>query len=460
MAKPIRHSKGDVKNGDSASINPAYVAAGIAGLGLGAAAVEQHKSKKKDPSLVENVGMGVVGAMDTVVGAAGATINTVMMPMMPIMMGGMALEMLVHPLATNVDKWTGTKLSVATGKVGQALGSAQGITFSQAGTKLGFPTLGKSITSGVQSAAGFAAPVLDTASKLPGLSGLHSNNIKQVPATLGKTAIMHGVMRTAWLGGATLSMYGVARDFGSQLYALRQLHADLTGKDISDVSSMTVLMGSNLPKPVQEARSKLLKVSGIHAIASTAGLVMALKSNLIDNKIAKMLGPIGEGMAGGILGMMAYQIPDQIAEIAQGFIGEPILAHYNGLRGMQESGQALPAEAYGEFIFAANEKLHTKGRTGQQFALALGEQYAAEGSKVAVVIAEISSGKMQERLDAIMQKTAEEKAQAAAATPSYVDRVTGAKAPLATRPELGAFTNKLNQQAALAAMTPASPSIN
>jgi len=457
MVKPNIRSKGDVRNGDSASINPAYVAAGIAGAGLGMAALEQHKSKKKDATLIENVGTGIVTGMDTVAGAAGTTISTVMMPLMPVMLGGMALNMFVHPLASTIDGFTGSKIGNVTGKAGQALETMQGITFSQAGKKLGGPALGKNITSGVKSAAGFAAPMLDTVSKLPGLSGLHSNSIKQAPEAIGKTSIMHGAMRTAWVGGAALGVYGVARGFGSQLYALRQLQADLTGKDISDVSSLSVLTSSDLPKPVLEARSKLLKISGIHAVASTAGLVMALKSHLIDSKMMKMLGTAGQGMAGGMLAMMAYQVPDQIAEVAQGFIGEPILAHYNGLRTAQESGQALPSDAYAEFILAANEKLRNRGHTGQHFAMALGEQYAAEGMKVAAVLEEVSNGKMQERVDAITAKNAQEKAASPAAA-SHVDRLTQPKT--VARPELGTFTNKLNQQAALAAMTPASPSIN
>lgn len=460
MVRPITRSRSQSGAAEAATINPAYVAGGIAAAGLGAAAIEQHKdTRKHTPSLIENVGTGVVTAMDGVAGAAGATISAVMMPLMPLMVGGMVLNMFAHPLAQSVDGITGAKLSNVTGTGINYLNGAQTFTFAQAGKKIS-PTLGKNITRGVQNVAGFAAPVLDTVSKLPGLSGLHSEHIKKIPGELGNASIMHSAGRAAWIGGASLGMYAVARSFGSQLYALRQLQADLTGKDISEVSSYSVLMNSNLPKPVLDARDKLLKLSGIHALASTAGLVMALKSHLIDGKLAKMLGPVGEGAAGAMLGMMAYQIPDQIAEIAEGFVGSPILAHYNGLRDVQASGQALPPEAIAEFVYACNDKLRAKGHTGQHFAMALSDEYVAEGTKIATILEEVSNGKMQARINAITEKNKQEKTEEAPEdkVPSHVERL---QAPLKTmvRPEVGSFTNKLNQQAALAATAPPSQAI-
>ena len=150
------------------------------------------------------------------------------------------------------------------------------------------------------------------------------------------------------------------------------------------------------------------------------------------------------------MGMAAFFIPDVIRAAAEGMLGKSVLPHYKAMRDAQEAGQQIPADAVAEFILAANEKLRNRGKTGMAFAEELGKQYVSEGTKLAVILEEISNGKMQARVNDIMAK---EKAPT-----SHVERLM--QPAQAIKPELGAFTQKLNQQAQLAAMAPASPAIN
>src|SRR5690606_6253506 len=117
--------------------------------------------------------------------------------------------------------------------------------------------------------------------------------------------------------------------------------------------------------------------------------------------------------------MAAMTLPDMVKNMAEGVIGAPILSIYGGMREAQESGQQLPAEAYAEFILAANEQLSNRGKTGAAFAQELGKQYAESNTKLAEVMKDISNGVMAKNIADIM----EQNKTATPAQPSHVERL-------------------------------------
>lgn len=419
------------------SINPAYIIGGVAAAGMGAAALEQYQERRKHtPSIAEQVGSGIVSGMDTVVNGLGNTIGTVMQPLQPIMMGGIALDMLGAPVAGLISRtgWKAPERMV--GKAQGVLHTVQETTFSQAAKKIS-PTLGATVETTALNTVKFASPLIDKVAKTPGLSGLHSDNLSKSIKTVGGKSAMNTMMMGAWRVGAGLGVYGVARDFGSQVYALRQMQADMTGKDVSDISTLSVLTGS-VAKPVEEARSKLLKLSGVRAFSAVAGLALALKSGWVDQKLGKLLGGMGQGMMGMMLMMKAYELPDDVAKFAETIVGEPILQVYDAMRNAEAQGEKFTAEHYAMFLLRADESLANRGRVGEAFALELGRQFEAEGTKLAAVLTEVSNGGVKKRVDAVIAQNAQAKAAqqapaAEATTPAPVAETAPTPAAEATQ---------------------------
>lgn len=384
-------------------IHPAALAGGIALAGMGASALETHVEKSKKPTALENAGQTAVNIADGAAGFVGNTLGYLQMPMMA-MIGGTMLLPLVQGAAGLADKVTGTKkLGNAAGKAANGFAAAQNMTFSDLGKKIG-PNVGKNISHGIEGTAKFAAPVLDTAAKLPGLSGIHSKHIPAATKALAGTSVMHGVMRGSWLTGATLGVYSAARNAGSDIYKLRQLIADATGKDIAKVSTMEALTSDKLPAAAKEARKKLLPVMGVHALASVGGLAMALKSNVIDKLIGKTLGGMAEGMVGMVLMQQAYMLPETVAGFAESMVGTPILDLYTQMREAEKSGHKFTAEECANFIYEASASLKNRGSTGKMYAKKIGEQMASEeGTTVMSMLSEASGDGVKKRVEALQQ---------------------------------------------------------
>ncbi len=462
MSRLIKHTSSANKSKNSSgdglpnnSINPAYVVGGVAAAGLGGAALEQYKDNRKHtPSTLESIATGTLGVMDGTVSRVGTALNIIEMPLAPVAMGGMILSMLGEPIAHGFNK-IGIKSPLkAVEWSTDKLQAIQDTTFSELGKKI-HPQLGKKVEAFTTKAINTSAPVLNTVSHIPGLGGLHSKNLKTTSKEIGKTSAFHGIWQATWVGGAALQNYMVAREIGDQIYALRQLQADLTGKDINDVSSFAVLTGS-VEKPVEIARSQMLKISAAHSFTSLAGLAMAIKSNLINQKLGGVAGKIGfgGGMANMMLMMVAFAAPAKVSEFVETMVGEPILASYVAMREAEKSGHNFNVSEYAGFVFAASERLRNMDRSKAQFlALRLGEQYAAESTKISDILREVHDGRMDARVESIVAEQQAAKNSSANSGISYVEkeemRRKQAVSPLMRKQEkdaIGPMTARLQQQ--------------
>lgn len=450
-------------------LNAGYVVGGIAAAGMGAAALEQYKENRKhEPSTVEKIGTGIISGMDTAAGLTAQTMGLMQAPLQPLMYGSLATAFIGQPLAAGARLVGWNTPSKMLGKVDNVLGKAQSYTFSQAGNKIS-SNLGHAVENAALTTTKIAAPVLDRVSKVPGLGALHSQHLTHGVKNFGQQSMAGTVMTAGWRVSAALNMYSVARSFGAQVHALRQMEADMTGKNINDISTIGVLTGA-VSAPVAAERSKLLKVSGAEAFASVAGLAMALKSHLIDGKLGKLLGPMGQGMIGLFLMNKAYTLPADIAEKTREFVGTPILSYYGPMREAEQEGARFNAQQYAGFVFNADPNLSSRGEAGEALAMAIGERLAAKGTPIAAVFAAVHNGEIRKLTEEIvnqntqpqaapedMQAQAQEMPVALEQPPQELTQVQRLQqrqqAPLqvALRPEMGAFTEQFNKRAALAA---------
>ncbi len=431
-------------------IDPSYLVAGAAAAGLGAAALatqgsgQDSKNKKPTPSLVENVSDGVLSVTDAVSGVASTGATIVQLGMLPVMLGGFAAQLIGTPLAAGAKMAGWEAPSIGMNKLMGGIEKINGVTVEQFAGKLRIdPKVGQRASEIIGKTADFIAPVTNKISKIPGLGGLHADNIKASPQAIAKTSAMHAAFTGAFATSTATNLYTEARSFGSQMVGLRQLAAKLTNRKLDDVTTFDVLFG-DMPKAVTEARNVLLATSGVHTITEAATLGILLKSAAIDRRL---------GMFGS---MFAWEAPNLIRDAAEGFIGKSFLPMYQALNQAEEAGQAIPPQALAEFIMAANSSIRDRGRTGAAFAMELAQQYLMEGVKLAAIVDESSSGKMAERVKDIIARNKEQK-QEASAELSHVERLNKPKqALLATEPKpaIGKFTQQVAQQAALAPTTP------
>jgi len=442
-------------------INMGYIAGGIAAAGIAAAGIESRAKENKEngtaPGVLESVGSGIVGATDSVVNATNTVLGTVMQPMvmMPYMVASQASAML-----TPRDQNTGALLKPVTmvQKAASRTNSLLNGSFSEYGAKIS-PTFGASVTKGFEKTANFASPVLDRVAKVPGLGGLSSQSIKEIPKNMAhQPAIMTGI-QVAGTVGAAAGAAGSLTEVAHKLKALGEMQKALTGKEVS----LPQLLFGKLEKPVELARSQLLKISGAHIAASFASLGMMLKMRSVDGLINKVLDKVHLG-GGGIAGLAglylmnaAWTVPDKIAGVVEEGVGTPLL-DVNTYLMQQEKIRKLTAKDYAEFIYDASPELQKYGEAGQALAMQMGAQHEAAGTPIVEVLRETYNGEQEKRLARTLE---ENKAAKEAAGLTQVNRLTQ---PAAIPKEVvGSFTQKEAKRmsdAALARMTAASPSLN
>ena len=388
------------------SIDPAYITAGVAAAGIGAAAAANTKTGR-------SIGSEVVGAMDSAVGAVGQVAG---------MVGMVGLLPLVIPLAAGAVGLLNKKAGAA---VKAPLDYLHNKTFSNVGSHLS-PTVTKTASTTAQHLTGLAAKPFEALGKVTGLKSVSNfgTALRNSHHEMGKASLIQGSMNTAFLTMSTVSMYGVVRSWQGQYAALEELHHDLTGT--KSVSTQTLLFGK-VPKAVETARNKLMSVSGIHMAAETAGLAVNVEQALFNRM-------------SGIVGILAFSLPDQVRTLAEGFIGDSILSVYSGIRKAHASGQAVPAQAYEELLKLADEKL---AKRPQQFIKTLAKEYETEKLAPAAVLEELASGKSTARLDRIIADYEKNKPIEPPKL-SFVDKLQNKNKALA-QPVLGAYTQKLTE---------------
>ena len=426
-------------------IDPAHAIAGLAAAGIGAAAVSASTQKKEQPNVLGSVG----SAVDGVIQGVGTAAGMVQMAAMPVMLGGFALQLIGTPVAAVGNALGMQAPAKGLGKANSFFETLNSYTVNQAATAIG-PNTAKNGSRFFHKTVDFLEPVTAKVAKLPGMSFLKSETLKKVPQNIGKSSLVHTGLNAAFLTTSVVSLYGVATDVAGQTLALRQLAADIEKKPLEQITTAHVLFG-DVAKPIADARKTMLSTAGVHALAETASLGLIIEQAVMNRM-------------GFMMGMLAWQVPDLMRQAAEGLVGTSILPIYKGLRDAQERGEALPPEAIAEFILAASKPLQERSKTGRAFALELAQQYAQEGTKLAGILEENSSGKLMERINKITE--AHKKPATPAGEISYVERLKQKKQPplkTVVRPEiqaLGPFTEQLKQKSDLAAMNPASPSIN
>jgi hypothetical protein len=263
--------------------------------------------------------------------------------------------------------------------------------------------------------------------------------VKGAPEKLGNTSATHGLMNAAFIGMSGMKMFGDARGFAGNLDSLRQMYSDVTGEDPQKVSTMKLLTGK-LPEPVNEARNHLVAKFGIKQGFSIGNIAM---------NVAMMINPKWGSSWKAIGAMVGTSLASGAVD---SFMGESILPVHKAFSEAHKSGRKIPAEFYAAYLYSASKELKTRGETGQQFAMAIGQQYAEEQIAPGALLQELSNGKLMERITALTQGV--DAAQSTATQPtqeqqSFVSRQSAAGMQT-ERATLGKFTAKANQEAQLA----------
>ncbi len=96
---------------------------------------------------------------------------------------------------------------------------------------------------------------------------------------VGKGTLHSGIMYGSFTAMGAVATFGVANSFFKKLESLKMMYADMTGKDIRDVSTISVISGDlpNMPRAVAEARDHLLKEHSGRFLAQLVGFGLNLR---------------------------------------------------------------------------------------------------------------------------------------------------------------------------------------
>ncbi|MDX2073489.1 MAG: hypothetical protein SFX19_03880 [Alphaproteobacteria bacterium] len=409
-------------------IDPAYLVAGAAAAGLGAAALRPRSDEKHKPTELEALGNTVIGGLDAAAGTLGSVTG------MTGMVLGLGGQMVVPTLAGGLGL-VGAKGASRT--IMKPLDYLNETTVEAFAAKH-IPThISANVSKASNTLAGVASVPLGTMSKLPLLGSLKAENIKSLPTQIKQSSLMHATLSSSFIAMGGLQMYGVAREFSGMVQAMEELEHDLTGKK---VSAAGVLLG-NVSKPVAALRTQLLQTDGTHMLAAMANLGINI-AMAFSNRL------------GFMSSMLMFQAPELINTVAEGVFGHSPLPVYSGLRAAYNAGQEIPAEAYAEFLLLSSKELRDHGSRGKRMASEIAKEYAGQHVSPAEVLRKVYNGEMKARMEAIVDSQPQV---------SHVDRLKNKARTVAAEkfPQpVGNFTSRLHEQAQLAEMTPPSPSLN
>ena len=274
---------------------------------------------------------------------------------------------------------------------------------------------------------------------------------------LSKTEVIKGVTGRQALndglqiGFTALQSYGVAKGFVQNMAALKEMYADISGKDPRSISMMEILTG-DVPPLVAEFRNHFLKEYGSRGAVQLAGWGLMLR----DIMKAKFKSP--ELTQFGRIGFTAGMVPSFVGIGIDMLMGTAVTEIYSGFKKTYESGQPIAANEYAAFILASNSDL-AKRRVGHQVAMEIGAEYANEKAAPGEILRQMNDGRFKARIEKLIAKDEAELAQkdvAKAQIPqpkapakeaskevSMVDKIGGAKLDRLT---IGKFTGRLNEE--------------
>ena len=204
------------------------------------------------------------------------------------------------------------------------------------------------------------------------------NGFKNASTTIGGRS----VTQNAWVAGVYTG-FGVqtiqtGKSFSSELRTLKQLYADLTGVSVNQISTMKALFGA-APPFVKEARHSIAKHILPEALVNVLSFVINLKLTRNNMSGKKQIALIAMQMGGG--------------SVVSWLVGtENFLPMYAALYDMQAKGQAVPPEAYAEFLGTASKDARNDGGAGNTLVQAVAIRYAERQASPAQIVKDIESG--------------------------------------------------------------------
>lgn len=250
------------------------------------------------------------------------------------------------------------------------------------------------------------------------------------------------------LGFSAFQTYGVAKGFSDNMASLKEMYADVTGKDARSISTIGMLTATNLPPLIAQARDHFIKEYG------TRGLVQAVGWGLMARDLLRGKTKKAEDIAFGRIGVTAGILPSIIGMGVDMFMGTSTTEVYSGFKKAFDTGQPIPPNEYAAFILASSPDL-AKRKVGKQVAMEIGTEYANEKASPGEILRQMNDGRFKARIEKLIIKDEAEAAQKAAAAPqkphavahakepSMVERITGVKQD---RPKIGKFTGMIHEE--------------
>lgn len=187
--------------------------------------------------------------------------------------------------------------------------------------------------------------------------------------------------------------YGVVAQQGIQtvkttkvgLRTLKQLIADLTGKDARTISTWKALFGKASPM-VKEARSEFIKTTLINMIPFIGGTIA---QEAASRKLSRHYGKDNTMVTIGVTA--GFGMIQQLS----GFFGSDnkMLETYAAARIAEEAGQQLSANDYKSILAYSSKDIKAIGGAMNHNTALIAEYYAANNTPIAEVMKDINAGK-------------------------------------------------------------------
>lgn len=251
-------------------------------------------------------------------------------------------------------------------------------------------------------------------------------SIRNTPQNLSKANLSHVLVNGAFAAASVISIGKDTLSFEHSIKGLKQMFGDMTGTDPNQVSTTRILFG-NVPAPIADVRGKLMANFAIKQGADFLNVGLQIASRMGPVKsVASMLG----------VGM--------VSSTADSMLDTAIIPVYKQFSEAYKKGIPISAEDYAIFLSVASKDLKNRGPE-DPFVQELAKQYAAAKTSPAVILNEITVGKMMARMHGIMDANEAKKHPAASVGASHVDRLSGNAQ--AQRPVVGEKTAALEKQA-------------
>lgn len=168
---------------------------------------------------------------------------------------------------------------------------------------------------------------------------------------------------------------------------IKQLMADLSGKNPKNISTFTALFGSGVSPVVKEARRQFWKTMlPQNIIFGTTTVLQEVGARKLKRKFGSdhMLTTIGVPIA--------YQALQGLGQLFGGH-NNIMLQQYANMRITQEAGEPLGAQDYASLLTAASKDIKAIGGTANYNTTLIARYYASNNTPVAEVMKDINAGK-------------------------------------------------------------------